>query len=164
MAYDFKSLNILVVDDSDLILELMKTILENLGVGHVTLAQDGQSALQEIQDRRFDLAFVDWKMEPMDGIALTKVLRASTDDSLKFLPVIMISGFTEERRVREAMSSGVTEFLAKPLTAATVYSRLAWVIEHPRDFIKSDTYFGPDRRRRAEEIDHPDRRRSSPTR
>jgi two-component system chemotaxis response regulator CheY len=162
MAYDFDTLNILVADDSELICALMETILKNLGVGAVSTVTGGKDAIDLIKTQKFDLAFVDWKMEPVDGIAFTKSLRSSPIDQHKFMPIIMISGYTEENRIRQAMSAGVSEFLAKPLTAAAVYSRLAWVIEHPRDYIKSSAYFGPCRRRRAQEFSHPDRRRSLP--
>lgn len=162
MAYDFQSLNVLVADDSELIRELMKTILENLGVGKVTLASDGAEAIEKVTANTFDMAFIDWKMEPMDGVSFTRQMRASMRPEEQFLPIIMISGFTEEARVRQAMAAGVTEFLAKPLTAATVYSRLAWVIEHPRDYVKTGEYFGPCRRRRAQDIAHAERRVKTP--
>ena len=62
----------------------------------------------------------------------------------------MITGHSTERRVHEARDAGVNEFMAKPLTARGVLERLALVIDHPRPFIRSDDYFGPDRRRRTD--------------
>jgi two-component system chemotaxis response regulator CheY len=65
------------------------------------------------------------------------------------VPIIMISGYTEKHRVEAARDAGVTEFLAKPITAQSLYSRIAEIMERPRAFIRCDTYFGPDRRRKA---------------
>ncbi len=65
-------------------------------------------------------------------------------------PVIMITGHSTLQRVNEARDAGVNEFLAKPLTARGVLDRVGLVIDHPRPFVKTDSYFGPDRRRRSD--------------
>ena len=66
------------------------------------------------------------------------------------IPVIMITGHSTMRRVAEARDAGVNELLAKPLTARGVLERLNRIVEHPRPFIRTADYFGPDRRRRAD--------------
>jgi FixJ family two-component response regulator len=63
-------------------------------------------------------------------------------------PVIMVTGHSTLARVHEARDAGVNEFLAKPLTARGVIERLHQAIEHPRPYVRSADYFGPDRRRR----------------
>ena len=60
----------------------------------------------------------------------------------------MMTGHSERSRVVEARDAGVTEFVAKPLTAKSVLERMQAVIFHPRPFVRTATYFGPDRRRR----------------
>ena len=59
----------------------------------------------------------------------------------------MLSAYSDEDRVRLARDHGVTEFLAKPFTADIVLQRLEEVIENPRSFVRTASYFGPDRRR-----------------
>jgi two-component system, chemotaxis family, chemotaxis protein CheY len=59
----------------------------------------------------------------------------------------MITGHTEKYRVEAARDAGVTEFLAKPITAHNLFARIAEIVERPRAFVRCDTYFGPDRRR-----------------
>ena len=59
----------------------------------------------------------------------------------------MITGYTEEARVRAARDVGVTEVLCKPVTAEGLTKRLLEVIERPRPFVKAPKYTGPDRRR-----------------
>jgi DNA-binding response OmpR family regulator len=61
-----------------------------------------------------------------------------------------MTGHSEKSRVVEARDAGVTEFVAKPLTARSVLERLQAVIYRPRPFVRSAGYFGPDRRRRDE--------------
>ena len=53
-------------------------------------------------------------------------------------------------RVQEARNAGVNEFLAKPLTARGVVERINQIVEHPRPYVKTEAYFGPDRRRRSD--------------
>jgi len=64
-----------------------------------------------------------------------------------YAPIIMLTGHSEKRRVTVARDAGVTEFLAKPISAKGLYQRILNVVANPRPFIKTKTYFGPDRRR-----------------
>jgi DNA-binding response OmpR family regulator len=59
----------------------------------------------------------------------------------------MLTGYTERTRVTAARDAGITEFLAKPVSAKGLYQRIFSVVAHPRPFIKTATYFGPERRR-----------------
>jgi two-component system chemotaxis response regulator CheY len=83
----------------------------------------------------------------MDGIEFVKLLRNMPDSPASFCPVLMISGHTTLRRIFEARDAGVTEFLSKPLTVRGMLGRIDQIINHPRPFIRSRDYFGPDRRR-----------------
>jgi DNA-binding response OmpR family regulator len=85
----------------------------------------------------------------MDGIALTRHIRTSENSPNPFMPIIMVTGHTERARVEEARDAGVTEFLAKPVTPKNLYSRIAEIVERPRAFVRTESYFGPDRRRKT---------------
>ena len=98
-------------------------------------------------------------MKPMDGLAFTRAVRNDKISPTPFVPIIMITGHTERHRVEQARDAGVTEFLAKPVTAQDLFSRIAMIVEKPRPFIRCDDFFGPDRRRRdAEDYTGPLRR------
>jgi CheY-like chemotaxis protein len=92
----------------------------------------------------------DLSMQPLDGIDFVRLLRNSPDSPNPMVPVIMITGHSTMARVAEARDAGVNEFLAKPLTARGVIERLSQVVENPRPFVRTQDYFGPDRRRRAD--------------
>jgi two-component system chemotaxis response regulator CheY len=64
-----------------------------------------------------------------------------------YVPIIMLTGHSEKKRVVAARDAGVTEFLAKPISAKSLYQRILNVVANPRPFIKTKSYFGPDRRR-----------------
>ena len=64
-----------------------------------------------------------------------------------YAPIIMLTGHSEKKRVLSARDAGITEFLAKPISAKALYERILNVVANPRPYIKTKTYFGPDRRR-----------------
>jgi len=74
------------------------------------------------------------------------------------VPIIMLTGHTEMHRVIEARDSGVHEFIAKPISAKGLYSRIKSIIDKPRQFVRVGLYFGPDRRRRQVDWKSGDRR------
>lgn len=158
MGYNLSKLRVLIVDDSKNMRMLVKTILNALGVQTVREAADGQTAMQELRAGPIDVAIVDWVMEPMDGLEFVRQVRTAEDSPNTFLPIIMMTGHTEKNRIFKARDSGVTEFLAKPITAKMLLLRLTNIIENPRPFVRAKGYFGPDRRRRSEDYSGPERR------
>jgi DNA-binding response OmpR family regulator len=94
-----------------------------------------------------DIIFVDWVMPIFDGLELTQMIRQPGANANPYVPIIMLTGHSDKTRVVGARDAGVTEFLAKPISAKSLYERILNVVANPRPFIKSKTYFGPDRRR-----------------
>ena len=148
MRYDL--LRILLVDDNHYMRVLLAEILRAIGVNEIHEANDGAEALQTLRDHQVDIVMTDLSMQPLDGIDFVRLLRRSPDSPNQMCPVIMITGHSTMARVQEARNAGVNEFLAKPLNARSVVERINQVIDHPRPFVKTDDYFGPDRRRRAD--------------
>src|SRR5579871_440358 len=138
---------------------LLSEILRAIGVRHVFEANDGAEALQIMRTHQIDIIMTDLAMQPLDGIDFVRLLRNSPDSPNPMAPVIMITGHSTQRRVTEARDVGVNEFLSKPVTARGVLERIAQVVDSPRPFVRTATYFGPDRRRRNDpEYDGPKRR------
>ena len=159
MRYDL--LKILLVDDNHYMRVLLAEILRAIGVSTIHEANDGAEGLQMMRDHPIDVVLTDLSMQPLDGIDFVRLLRNSPDSPNQMAPVIMITGHTTFARVNEARDAGVSEFLAKPLTARGVIERLHQAIENPRPFVRSDDYFGPDRRRRADPTYKGPRRRKT---
>jgi len=157
----FDLLKVLVVDDNHHMRVLLVEILRALGVRHLIEASDGDEAMTLMRAHRIDIIITDLAMSPVDGIDFLKLLRNSPDSPNPLCPVLMISGHSTERRVREARDAGVNEFLSKPVTARGVLERIGEIIEHPRPFVRCDTYFGPDRRRRQDPDYRGPRRRAT---
>lgn len=144
---DFTQLAVMIVDDNRHMRSLLCSIMRALGIKKIKEIGDGETALAQISAFEPDILITDWHMEPMDGTTLVKTLRHSSVDSIRYLPIIMLSGHSDTVRVREARDCGVHDFLTKPVSAKSLLARLIKIIEHPRPFIKTEHYFGPDRRR-----------------
>jgi two-component system chemotaxis response regulator CheY len=158
--YDFRYLRVLVVDDSKFMTRVVSQILKAMGVGHVEMAHSGQEAFEVAKDFQPDIVISDWDMEDGEGPDLVTRLRTDPDSPNQYVNVIMLTGFAERRRVLAARDFGITEFLTKPVAAKSLYSRIVAMVERPRPFVRVDeTYFGPDRRRAAnEDYKGPERR------
>lgn len=142
---------------------LLSEILRAVGILHIYEAQDGAEGLEMMRRHAIDIVLTDLAMEPLDGIDFVRLLRNSPDSPNQLVPVIMVTGHFTLARIREARDVGVNEFLAKPITARAVIERLHQIIDHSRPFIRTDDYFGPDRRRRNDpRYDGPLRRSGDP--
>jgi two-component system chemotaxis response regulator CheY len=148
LAYQFNKISILVVEDNQPMLDLTKALLGTFGVGQIIGAAHGEAGYKKFCEHNPDLVIADWMMKPMDGISFTRIIRNDPQSPNPYVPIILMTGFSEKRRVLQARDAGVTEFLVKPFNARDLYKRLVQVIERPRQFVKSPDFFGPDRRRR----------------
>ena len=128
-------------------LEITKSLLLTFGVGHVIGASNGEIGYKRFIEYNPDIVIADWMMKPMDGISFTRMVRNDPRSPNAYVPIILMTGFSERRRVLQARDAGVTEFLVKPFNARDLYKRIAQVIERPRQFVRSGDFFGPDRRR-----------------
>ncbi len=144
---DFSKLTVLVVDDSTFMCNLIEAILESYGCTNVVLAGGVTQALRKLDDRPIDFAFVDWYMEPLQGLEFVRRVRAGADGPNPYLPIIMLTGHSEADRVRQARDTGVNDFLVKPVSGESVYRRIVSLVEDTRSFIKTSSFLGPDRRR-----------------
>lgn len=157
----FELLKILLVDDNQHMRVLLTEILRAIGVKMTFEASDGAQALQVLRGNPIDIVMTDLAMQPLDGIDFVRLLRNSQDSPNPMVPVIMITGHSTMRRVAEARDVGVSEFLSKPVTARGVIERITRVVDHPRSFVRTQHYFGPDRRRRDDpSYSGPHRRKS----
>ncbi len=139
-------LKVLLVDDNEHMRAIVGTILKGIGIVNLREARDGSEALEALRTWPADIAIVDFRMEPMDGVDFTRLVRNAADSRNPFLPIIMMTGFADRPRVEEARDSGVTELIVKPVTARAIIDRLNAVVYRPRPFVRTEDYFGPQRR------------------
>ncbi|MBM3489065.1 MAG: response regulator [Alphaproteobacteria bacterium] len=129
ISYDLRNLQVLIVDDSAYMRKLLKAILRGLGIINVREASDGADALQHLRTFSADFVVVDWRMEPVDGLTFVPLLRTAKDSPNRGVPIIMMTGHTEQDNVEAARTAGVNDFLAKPISALTIYQRIIRLVE-----------------------------------
>ena len=159
---DLKALRLLIIDDNRNAAEIVRSILSSVGASQMELATTAERAFSMLQAETFDLIIVDQNLGKGDeGIALVRRIRTDPASTNPYLPILMLTGYTEQRRVQAARDAGVTEFLSKPFTIVGLLRRMEALIHQPRPFVKSEDYFGPDRRRRQDpDYRGPERRKS----
>jgi CheY-like chemotaxis protein len=161
--YSFERLTALVVEDNDYMREVMTDLLRQLGFREVKTAKSGAEAIDLLKivgqstsmqyGMGIDLVISDLIMSPVNGILLLRWVRMAKESPDRFLPFIMLSGAADNAYVNSARDIGTCEFLAKPFSARSVYQRLLSLIDHPRQFVMTHDYFGPDRRRRKDGVE-----------
>ncbi len=104
---------IMLVDDEPNLRELLRQMLE-LGGFEVVEAEDGLEALEKLEEVVPDVMILDVMMPNLDGVSLCKRLRA--DSAYARLPIIMVSGKTQHKAVREGLAAGANQYLCKPIT------------------------------------------------
>lgn len=109
---------VLIVDDEPMTRDLVSSILSSKGHTCVT-ASDGAEALDKASTEKFDAVITDIVMPNMDGITLTREL-SKNDPSL---PVMVITGFTDEHYYEESINAGATDFINKPFSIAELTAR-----------------------------------------
>lgn len=153
--------SVLVVEDAPFIRALLLSVLRTLGFGQIHIARDGAEATAFLESRAaalppgvppVDVVLTDLVMPNIDGMTLLRWIRRSPKSPDRFLPVVMLSGAADRRFVEEARDLGVTEFMAKPFSAAGIGDRLMRVLARPRRFVLCNGYFGPDRRRASRPV------------
>lgn len=149
MRIDFTKLSFLIIDDNPFMRKVFKALLHGFGAREVLEAADGAAGLEVFMTYSPDVVLLDWEMPILDGLEVTRLMRQPTTSINPFVPIIMVSGHAERRRVMTARDAGVNDFLVKPFSSKGLYDRLLTVIAFPRQFIRTKTYFGPDRRRGA---------------
>jgi two-component system chemotaxis response regulator CheY len=117
----------LVVDDFSTMRRIIKNLLNDLGYGNVTEADDGATALPMLQAGNFDFLITDWNMPGMPGLDLLKAVRA--DARLAKMPVLMLTAEAKREQIIEAAQAGVNGYVIKPFTAVTLKEKIDKILE-----------------------------------
>jgi two-component system, chemotaxis family, chemotaxis protein CheY len=121
MALD-NSMPILVVDDYQTMVRIIRNLLKQLGFEDVDEAADGTQALSKLKQKRYGLVISDWNMAPMTGYELLRNVRG--DEALRNLPFIMVTAESKTENVIAAKKAGVNNYIVKPFNAQTLRSKI----------------------------------------
>lgn len=156
--YNFRDLDILIVDDNEFAHTILREILLAMKIKKLRHCMSAKEAMLKLEKSLPDVVIVDLLMEPVDGFELIKHIRANQNEDIRHLPVLVTTAYSSTRFVRKARDMGASEVLCKPISVAEVFDRLVHMRNHPRQFVKTGEYVGPDRRRTLRGFDGMDRR------
>ncbi|MBS3803698.1 MAG: chemotaxis response regulator CheY [Oleiphilaceae bacterium] len=122
-----KNMKILIVDDFSTMRRIIKNLLRDLGFTNTDEADDGNTALPMLKSGKYDFLVTDWNMPGMSGLDLLKEIR--TDDSLKTLPVLMVTAEAKRDQIVAAAEAGVNGYVVKPFTAAVLKEKIEKIFE-----------------------------------
>ncbi len=125
MAVDL-NMNVLIVDDYQTMLRILRNLLRQLNFKNIDEASDGSEALKKLRAKNFGLVISDWNMEPMTGIQLLREVRG--DEKLKHIPFVMITAESKSENVIAAKEAGVSNYIVKPFNAETLKGKLTSVL------------------------------------
>jgi two-component system chemotaxis response regulator CheY len=113
---------VLVVDDYNTMIRIIRNLLKQLGFEDVDDASDSSAALIKMRDKKYGLVISDWNMEPMTGYELLKEVRA--DPGLTKTPFIMVTAESKTENVIAAKKAGVNNYIVKPFNAQTLKTKI----------------------------------------
>ena len=121
MAVDL-SMPVLVVDDYNTMIRILRNLLRQLGFQDIDDAADGTAALTKMRQKQYGLVISDWNMEPMTGYDLLKEVRG--DPGLATTPFIMVTAESKTENVIAAKKAGVNNYIVKPFNAQTLQKKI----------------------------------------
>jgi len=121
MAVDL-SMSVLVVDDYNTMIRILRNLLKQLGFQDIDDAADGTAALAKMRQKKYGLVISDWNMEPMTGYDLLKEVRG--DPGLAATPFIMVTAESKTENVIAAKKAGVNNYIVKPFNAQTLQTKI----------------------------------------
>jgi CheY-like chemotaxis protein len=123
---EFRNLRVLIVDDEDFMVTMLRTTLRRLGAPQPTAVSDGLKALALVQENPedFDLIISDLNMPTMNGLEFLRQLR----DGGSKIPFIMLTGNHTADAVKNAASSGVSAYIAKPFSGVQLAQKISGVM------------------------------------
>ncbi len=121
MAID-PSTPVLVVDDYNTMVRIIRNLLKQIGFADVDDAGDGAAALGKMHIKRYGLVISDWNMQPMTGFDLLRQVRADPGPSKT--PFIMVTAESKTENVIAARKAGVSNYIVKPFNAQTLKAKI----------------------------------------
>ena len=125
--YDFSRCSVFLVEDNVYVRNTIEDLLRHFQFERVSVAENGEAAIDYLKTMKQagnpgpDMIISDLVMSPINGLLLLRWTRTAKDSPNRMVPFVMVSGAADREYVNSARDLGVTEFLAKPFSATSVY-------------------------------------------
>jgi len=147
------AMRVLVADPYSQLREIIRDILlRGIGVAEVLEARNGEEVLTSLRELPCDVVVADAAMNPIGALELTQKIRQGHEGVDPFTPIIVMSGSANLAEIIALRDAGANDYVAKPLSAKILDLRLRALVAQPRSFVRSEDFFGPDRRRHLKSL------------
>jgi CheY-like chemotaxis protein len=146
LKLNFRSVTTLIVDRDRYTRSLIAQMLRGFGVGGIEAVDSGEAAKEYIQEHFVDLCIVEASLPDMSGGDLIRWMRREQKEPARFMPILVLTGYTQLKLISQARDAGANLVVKKPVSAQVLFDRVAWIAKTPRSYIETADYVGPDRR------------------
>jgi CheY-like chemotaxis protein len=152
---NLRSVTSLLVDSDSYTRGLIAQMLRGFGMPSPTLAGTGKEAMEFVKNECPNLCIFEAVLPDMGSAELIRWIR-KLNSPLRFVPAIVLTGYTQLRMIAKVRDGGANVIVKKPASPKVLFDHLLWLARVPRPFVETNDYVGPDRRFRT--IDPPDGR------
>ena len=130
---EFTSLHVLVIDDEEFVRNMMGRLLETIGVGQVSFAEDGNLAFEVLKSSgsKIDLILCDLEMPEIDGFEFVRRLRVGEEERYRDVPVLIVTSHSDEGSIHSAVDLGIQGYVTKPASRTILENQIASALQAP---------------------------------
>jgi CheY-like chemotaxis protein len=146
LKLNFRSVTTLIVDRDRYTRSLIAQMLRGFGVGGIEAVDTGEAAMAYVKEHFVDLLIVEASLPDMSGADFIRWIRRENKEPLRFVPILVMNGYTQMKLISEARDAGANIVVKKPVSAQMLFDRVGWIARTPRAYLETTDYVGPDRR------------------
>ena len=143
---NFTQIEALIVDADQYSTQILGQILRGFGLSRQNVVDSGEEARRKLGSAHFDLLICDAILPDTHASDLIKWIRRQPALETKYIPIVVLTGYTQFSNVVTLRDSGANIVVRKPVSPNILFDHIAWSARTERAFIETDNYIGPDRR------------------
>lgn len=143
---NFTQIEALVVDADQYSTSILGQILRGFGLSKHNTIDNGEDAIRRLTGGHIDLLICDAVLPDMKASDLIKWIRRQPSLTLKYIPIVVLTGYTQYSNVVNMRDAGANIVVRKPVSPNVLFDHIAWSARTDRPYIETDNYIGPDRR------------------
>lgn len=145
-SFNFSQIIALVVDGDRYSTGIVSQILHGFGLNRHYVTTSGEEAKKLLSAEKFDLVITECVLPDMNARKLVRWVRRHASTRIRYIPIVMLTGYSHLSNVTAARDAGVNSVVRKPVAPATLFDHITWSARTERPFIEADAYIGPCRR------------------
>jgi CheY-like chemotaxis protein len=143
---NFKNISAILIDRNAYCRSMLSQMLRAFGLSTIYSCGSGAEAKELLGQHYVDLLIVEADLPDMTGTDFIRWIRREQKEPLRFVPILVMNGYTQMRLLTAMRDAGGNLVVKKPLSAQALFDRIAWLARTPRSYIETGNYVGPDRR------------------